>query len=344
MKAWHKFHSALTACIKGATQFDEKAEAEFLKLKSQIAILHDSFIEAMDNPDRETAATSQSVISIVESCIMLKRMGNMSQVELKRMENEWHQAYLLINDTIGILEDQMHHLEHISHARHTAERLGKKVRRGSRAIAGSWQAKIGAIFVVVLALLLGLPTIGVFSYDFLIQNDMTKKPYMVARSVLRKSVAKGMGYATLEEYEIYGKSDTTYEPFDLPAGSNQQQALRKSLLTVDTQADARFRAIEPLSLEEDLSGAQSGELKTYKRDEKTMGAALVFLLGSELDARRIETKRADWIQNLPADNTGNFLRTACELVKLGHKNNVLYCVWSQDPGFRDELASKYAGF
>ena len=88
MKAWHTYHSYLTGCMKGKP-FEQKDEGDFLKLKSQIAILHDSFLEAVDTGARETAAISQSVITLVERSILLRQLSHLSAAELKRRANAW---------------------------------------------------------------------------------------------------------------------------------------------------------------------------------------------------------------------------------------------------------------
>jgi hypothetical protein len=175
MEAWQRFHQYLMACIKGQ-EFNAQAENDFLKVKSQIAILHDSFLASVPKGSRETAATSQSVISLVEKCILLRQVKRLNVAELKRMEMEWHEAYLLINDTIGILQEEVAKLAGESEFHHKMAAFNKKLKAyvGGATHNKGLQAGVGVVAVLVVAIV--LPMMGVFSYDAL-DKGAAQKPY-----------------------------------------------------------------------------------------------------------------------------------------------------------------------
>lgn len=198
MQDWHTFHGYLTACMKG-TKFDARAEADFLQLKSQIALLHDAFLESIDSGSREVAATSQSVITIVERCILLRQMIKMTPAELKKMEMEWHEAYLLINETIGILEDQISKYAAVGQTQHLLDVYGwKNIKRVTSFLTG--KAFVGTVVgLVLLIALVVLPLFKVYSYDQLDTISATQAPYRVVRNLLRTAFPN-MLYLDWDDY------------------------------------------------------------------------------------------------------------------------------------------------
>lgn len=184
MQDWHTFHGYLTACLKG-TKFDARAEADFLQLKSQIALLHDAFLESIDTSTREAAAISQSIITIVERCILLRQMIKMTPAELKKMEMEWHEAYLLINETIGLLEEQIAKLATVGKTSHYLDIYAwKSVKRVTRFLTG--KAFVATVITTVLLIaLVVLPYFKVYTYDALDKNPSTQASYRVVRNMLR---------------------------------------------------------------------------------------------------------------------------------------------------------------
>lgn len=230
IKAWNQFHSYLTAAMKEGMQFDGKAENDFLGLKSQIAILHDTFHESVQKGSREAAATSQSVITIVERCVLLRQVSRMSVAELKRMEMEWHEAYLLINDTIGILEEQVAQLAEVSQMSYTVGLCGKKIKMWGQAIASNRNALGGVIMLVIVLALTILPIMGVFSYDFLDQQSWAKTPYRTTRSLFRATVMKELKYLDFAEYVVHGRGNIgfLFDPEDI--SDAQKEKVKKDSL------------------------------------------------------------------------------------------------------------------
>ncbi|HNY26528.1 MAG TPA: hypothetical protein PLA90_05675 [Candidatus Sumerlaeota bacterium] len=206
IEAWQRFHQYLMACIKGQ-EFNAQAENDFLKVKSQIAILHDSFLASVPKGSRETAATSQSVISLVEKCILLRQVKRFNVAELKRMEMEWHEAYLLINDTIGVLQEEVSKLAGESEFGHNMTALQKKLKAYAGGAAANKGMQVGVVVVALLVGLILLPVLGVFSYDVLDTKGATKKPYRAVRKVLRMTVTKDLKFLDLEEYNYNGRNN-----------------------------------------------------------------------------------------------------------------------------------------
>ena len=122
---WRKFHEFLDRAIKGS-EFTSQDEAEFLKLKSDIAILHDSLLESIENT-KENMASAQSVISLIERCILLRQVQKMNPAEIKKMQIEWHESYLLVNETIGLIEEKIAKMAKVSYIVFVTKRAGDGV-------------------------------------------------------------------------------------------------------------------------------------------------------------------------------------------------------------------------
>jgi hypothetical protein len=118
----------------------------------------------------------------------------MSPAELKRMEIEWHESYLLINTTIGYLEEEFNQLAQVSPGQHRRQVMKKKVTYYARNFARSRGLHallaLGAIAVVLVV----LPMFNVFSYDALNQNKQTAIVYQAARHIIRSTVNKDVAF------------------------------------------------------------------------------------------------------------------------------------------------------
>ena len=206
MSAWQKFHTYLTE-VRQREEFTQQEESAFLKLKSQIAILHDTLVDVVGTGDRDEANTVQMVIDIVERSILLRTIAHMSQAEQKRMEIEWHDGYLLMNDRIGVLEDEIESLSHVSEFHHNMQIWGRRISQNVKAVVGNRAIQFVVTIVVIVAAAIVLPALGVYDYSFLDKNDNGKTVHDWGRRLLRKSVASGLAFRSWEEYSWAVRKD-----------------------------------------------------------------------------------------------------------------------------------------
>ncbi|MBN1867373.1 hypothetical protein JW916_08775 [Candidatus Sumerlaeota bacterium] len=219
---WQRFHGYMREMSKGGNPTPED-EAEFLKLKSEVAILHDTFFDSIPSRGREETATAQSVINVIERCILLRTIKKMSPAEVKRMEIEWHEAYLLINDTIGVLQDDVDKLAKVSQFNHSVKVFQDKGVAFVRHSVGSpkFQWAVGA--AVVLAVMVIGPMMGLWSYDALNNNPSTRKVYQLVRSILRRTVAGGLDYQEWDQFIRERNDGATDRIVAMPIGYNKVQ-------------------------------------------------------------------------------------------------------------------------
>ena len=77
-------------------------ESQFLKIKSKLARGHKVLKEAL-------AADYQidgNAMNIVSGATNLESIYGQSEVSVKKLQNEWHRAFISINETLGVLEDK----------------------------------------------------------------------------------------------------------------------------------------------------------------------------------------------------------------------------------------------
>lgn len=327
MKAWHKFHTFLTACMSGQ-EFDGKAEGLFLRLKSQIAILHDSFLEAIDTNDRDRASVSQSIITLVERCILLREVKRMSIAELKKMEMEWHEAYLLVNDTIGILEEEQSRLNEISHLHHTLEVGTKKVTVAVNKVLRSNGFKFTVVAAAVITAAIILPAMGVFSYHSL-DRGFGKKPYRIALHLIRSSVSKKLPYRDMEDYRQRGRGNFLEIDFEFGEPKGKKGDLVDFFARKSARTAREYTGVEELDLREHAKQAKETEETTLlrkltmpnKKDAHTMGAAFLCFPDNR-KARDFESKIQTW-KSTKLPETG----PAADLerrIHFGRRNNVVW--------------------
>lgn len=101
MNDWLLFNQILSAYPSpGANK--AQLENQFLKIKSKLAREHNVLREALQadyNIDGNT-------MNIVASATNLETIYSQSEVAVKKLQTEWHRAFISINETLGGVEDK----------------------------------------------------------------------------------------------------------------------------------------------------------------------------------------------------------------------------------------------
>ncbi|HOK09214.1 MAG TPA: hypothetical protein PLT82_07870 [Candidatus Hydrogenedens sp.] len=77
-------------------------ENQFLKIKSKIARTHKVLKELL----MEDYQIDSNLMNLVSAATSLEAIYSQSEVSVKKMQQEWHRAFISINETLGILEDK----------------------------------------------------------------------------------------------------------------------------------------------------------------------------------------------------------------------------------------------
>ena len=101
MNDWLLFNQILSAYPSPGVN-KVQLENQFLKIKSKLArehrVLRDT-LQADYSLDRDT-------MNIVSGATSLDHIYAQSEISIKKLQNEWHRAFISINETLGALEDK----------------------------------------------------------------------------------------------------------------------------------------------------------------------------------------------------------------------------------------------
>ncbi len=101
MNDWLMFNQLVSAYVKPNAN---KAELEnhFLKVKSKLARQHRVLKDHLGSDFQIDGNT----MNIVSGATSLEAIHAQSEVSVKKLQNEWHRAFISINETLGSLEDK----------------------------------------------------------------------------------------------------------------------------------------------------------------------------------------------------------------------------------------------
>ena len=109
MDLWVKFYDLLVSARK-REQIAPKDEADFLAVKSELARRHKVLQQTLG----QDYGLDANTMNIVSQAISLDAAQSSSDVAMKKLENEWHRAYIAINETLGALENQREELAKVT--------------------------------------------------------------------------------------------------------------------------------------------------------------------------------------------------------------------------------------
>jgi len=194
---WHQFHGYFSLAAKGDNSLlTHDKEAEFLDLKSRIAMLHDSFMESL----KHDAEIGQHILNIIERTITLKHLCKLSTAEFKKMEIEWHESYLLLSETVASIEEKKEALANVNPTKYKIEKFKTSFLLNMRAFFG------GMLFKVLL-IIIGIPVVlFVFNKfvpigDLMKRNQSTADIWYGAMNLLRKTVSSDMPYERFKDID-----------------------------------------------------------------------------------------------------------------------------------------------
>jgi hypothetical protein len=175
---WRTFHDFFVMGIKGENISPEK-EAQFLEIKSRIAMLHDSFMDALSHDQN----IGQEILNIITRAITLKHLSKQSPADGKKMEIEWHESYLLLNETIGTLEDKRAELGRINETQYRASKAAGVLGQKARNFFGSFYFKLTVGLIVFFGATVGVQMLGIYDYNDLGRIPALRTPYQTAKAV-----------------------------------------------------------------------------------------------------------------------------------------------------------------
>ncbi|MBI1318618.1 MAG: hypothetical protein GC168_06685 [Candidatus Hydrogenedens sp.] len=106
MNDWLLFNQIMTSYSNpGANK--AQLENQFLKIKSKIARSHQVLKDTLLDDYKIDGAT----MNIVSGATSLEAIYSQSEVAIKKLQTEWHRAFISINETLGTIEDKKRRAE-----------------------------------------------------------------------------------------------------------------------------------------------------------------------------------------------------------------------------------------
>ncbi len=100
MKIWRKFYSILTTSFYGTEEEIRRLDPEFQQIKQIVAEHHGNFMKVI----KKDFHIGQSILTTVKRTITLDGFHDLSPLEVNKTLIEWHDANILLNETLGSLE------------------------------------------------------------------------------------------------------------------------------------------------------------------------------------------------------------------------------------------------
>jgi len=138
LELWVKFNQLYKDAMKKSTITQEE-EQSFLETKSIIARKFQALADSL-SIDRSTIERTYDIINQILS---LKGISTLSEPELKKIDNDWHESYIFLNRLLGHLEAKR---EDVSNAQ------GTVVGRVSRSIVRTVMYVL--FFIVLISVIL----------------------------------------------------------------------------------------------------------------------------------------------------------------------------------------------
>ncbi|MDX1971495.1 MAG: hypothetical protein SFY68_03080 [Candidatus Sumerlaeia bacterium] len=153
-EAWKEFLDQFKeATKKDKSELDPNFDQAFLSTKARIAMLHDSFLESLKH-DQNIA---QTMLDIVNRSISGRHLRKMNDSDLKKVEQEWHECYLLLNSTVVGLSEERERLAGINEFNHKMTKIQTTIKLQVMAFLKSLVFKFIVAFAVLAGIWFGVP-------------------------------------------------------------------------------------------------------------------------------------------------------------------------------------------
>lgn len=184
MKIWNKFYRILITSFYGSEEETKKLDPEFQQIKQVVAEHHSHFMKVI----KKDFHIGQSILTTVKRTISLDGFHDLSGLEVNKTLIEWHDANILLNETLGSLECER---DKILRGRSRSKVPEKSATEKAKDFFTSSTFKL-IINVVILCVIIGV--IAMFWED--IQSSQFYKDYI---KWMIDPVLELLGIETIEE-------------------------------------------------------------------------------------------------------------------------------------------------
>lgn len=106
---WIKFHNLYTEAVKNSAT-NPAAEKEFLDLKSLLARRYQALLDALNIQH----TTEDRTFDVITQLLSLRDAVSISELQMQKIENDWHNSFISLNKWLGTLEHRQNTLAKVS--------------------------------------------------------------------------------------------------------------------------------------------------------------------------------------------------------------------------------------
>lgn len=158
IRIWHRFYKTLAMGFE-ADSITPEREREFLEIKTTVAEKHEAFMNVIEHDHH----IGQSILNMIKRTISLAEFGRLSAIEVNKISIEWHDANILLHETLGELEFKREQMTNKAVAAATV-RKAKAGPEGTPELVVRAKRGGGLVKLVVTLLILG--GLGAAGYYF----------------------------------------------------------------------------------------------------------------------------------------------------------------------------------
>lgn len=154
MNDWLLFNQILSAYPSPGVN-KAQLENQFLKIKSKLAREHNVLYQTLAQDYKIDGNT----MNIVSGATNLETIYGQSEVAVKKLQAEWHRAFISINETLGMLEDKKARAEAGQKVMIEMPGQGPTVRGGGLSDKTKKNLVIVVVALIIIGVAAGVPQI-----------------------------------------------------------------------------------------------------------------------------------------------------------------------------------------
>lgn len=109
IELWRKFHDLYKGALDKQT-ISSQEEESFLETKSLLARNYQALLDSLNIK----STIEDKTFEVISQILSLDSISTISDMQMKKIENDWHNSYITLNKILGSLESKKEALAEIS--------------------------------------------------------------------------------------------------------------------------------------------------------------------------------------------------------------------------------------
>lgn len=331
---WSQFHDFFTMALKGESAGAE-AEMRFLDLKTRICMLHDGFMQSLKHDQK----VGQQVLGILGQCILLRRIPLMNGAEIQKLELDWNEAYMLMNETIAALDEERRRLANVNESTYRIQKAREKVMAQIHNVLTNTLFRVAFFLILIPAfVIVGIPMMGIYNYRDL-PDDVPALAPMVkkAEGFWRDKIDPSLEYRSIVDIPVTPITTTVHKEDTSNTKAFTKDAVVSQLFNLGfARDDIEDAKILVQGLSEIIGDAR---IMTQSRNRKKMLAYIMLFPNNTEADKFIDLRQKGMLAKSEAQRSQANL-----LINICRKSNLIVIVVSEEPELRDNYPTQKWGF